>query len=172
MSDAEKQIEKLLKAFNFTLVRETKYKVYRDPEGRVFVTSKTASDFRWAKSAIADLKKIISSSPRSEILTVADFEEREKAIQLERQAKIVPQRAGGGAGPKSNGTGILYRVIKVQERTEAEKAADRKRDEDERAAEAENQATPRDPRSLPLQVIYHLAVGRAVPDPRLAATEH
>jgi len=36
----------------------------------------------------------------------------------------------------------------------------------------ENQATPSDPRSLPRQVIYHFAVGRAVPDPRLAATEH
>lgn len=36
---------------------------------------------------------------------------------------------------------------------------------------AENQGTPRDPRSLPRQVIYHFAVGRAVPDPRLAAPE-
>jgi len=36
---------------------------------------------------------------------------------------------------------------------------------------AESQGTPHDPRSLPRQVIYHFAVGRAVPDPRLAAPE-
>jgi hypothetical protein len=34
----------------------------------------------------------------------------------------------------------------------------------------ENEAMPRkDPRALPQQVIYHFAVGRAVPDPRLEA---
>ena len=48
--------------------------------------------------------------------------------------------------------------------------------EEQRAGEASKPATPqdsvqRDGRSLPQQVIYHFAVGRAVLDPRLAAPE-
>jgi len=40
----------------------------------------------------------------------------------------------------------------------------------EQLAEKRNDAQPRkDPRNLPRQVIYHFAVGRAVPDPRLEA---
>jgi len=36
--------------------------------------------------------------------------------------------------------------------------------------ENEGEAEPRrDPRTLPRQVIYHFAVGRAIPDPRLEA---
>jgi hypothetical protein len=36
--------------------------------------------------------------------------------------------------------------------------------------EKKNDALPlKDPRTLPRQVIYHFAVGRAVPDPRLEA---
>ena len=36
--------------------------------------------------------------------------------------------------------------------------------------ENEEEAEPRrDPRTLPRQVIYHFAVGRAIPDPRLEA---
>jgi hypothetical protein len=38
----------------------------------------------------------------------------------------------------------------------------------EQLQEKENDALPRkDPRKLPRQVIYHFAVGRAVPDPRI-----
>lgn len=50
----------LLRQHNFILVRQNKHKVYRNPEGKVYVVGNTPSDCRWAQNALRTLKRVIN----------------------------------------------------------------------------------------------------------------
>lgn len=146
MSDPVKQLDMLLKQNGFKLVRQDKHKVYKSVGlgGRVFVTSSTPSDtFRWAKNAITDLKQVIASPPRAEVLAIAEYE-RARASRIGMQ-KTERARIGLGSGGnhRSRGTGFIYvskEPVELTPEQIAEKERIRlKREAEEAAWKAERQ---------------------------------
>lgn len=145
MANPEKQLELMLRDHGFKLVRQGVHLVYKSARlgNRVFVTSATPSDCRWAKRAIAILKQVIAQPPRAELLAIEEFE-RERAAQIglksETKASVGLRRTGGG---KSRGTGFYYDDVKEVELTEAQVAERErirlKREADEAAWKAERQ---------------------------------
>jgi hypothetical protein len=104
--DCAKVLSRTLRENGFEIARETKHRVWKQRgTGRIFVTSLTPSDVHWAKCALDNLRRVLAAPPRSEILTISEFEDSERKIQLVKQEK---QRAGGAAPSKSEGTGFTY----------------------------------------------------------------
>jgi hypothetical protein len=60
----ETSIEEMLRAYKFRLVSQNKHLKYRDPEGRIFIRSKTPSDWRTERNMVASLRRI-GSAPRA-----------------------------------------------------------------------------------------------------------
>ena len=56
------RLQRILDDHGFVLVRQKKHRVYRNGEGRTFVTSASPSDVRWERNAIAILKRITRMS--------------------------------------------------------------------------------------------------------------
>jgi hypothetical protein len=50
----------LLRQHKFVLIRHNKHRVYRNPEGKVYVVGNTPSDWRWAMNALKTLKRVIN----------------------------------------------------------------------------------------------------------------
>jgi hypothetical protein len=77
--DPQKQISELLGKYDFDLVRQRKHKVYRNPDGLIFVTASTPSDRRASHNALSILKRVLRRrdasdevvAPRPEPPTVA-----------------------------------------------------------------------------------------------------
>ncbi|MGA8489392.1 MAG: hypothetical protein WB711_03155 [Terriglobales bacterium] len=53
------QLMELLEQHKFDLVRQRKHRIYRNPDGLVFVTASTPSDRRSPHNALADLRRIL-----------------------------------------------------------------------------------------------------------------
>jgi predicted RNA binding protein YcfA (HicA-like mRNA interferase family) len=53
------QLIKLLRENSFNLVRQRKHKIYRNPEGRMFVISSTPSDRQAPQNALSTLKRVL-----------------------------------------------------------------------------------------------------------------
>lgn len=106
MADPEKQLNNLLRDNRFQLVRQTHHKVYRNPEGKVFVTSLTPSDYRWSQNALTTLKKVLVSPPVPEVIAISEFERQQAAAVIQAQAK--EPGPGHNKQKHSDGTGILY----------------------------------------------------------------
>lgn len=105
-ANAQKQVDTLLRQQNFRLVRQAKHRVWRNPDGKVFVTAATPSDWRAVKNQITVLKHVIASDPVPEVVAISEFERREALAKLARQEKKAP---GAAAGPaKSKGCGYTY----------------------------------------------------------------
>ncbi len=111
MANPAREHEALLRRHRFVLISENKHRKYKDPEGRVYIVSKTPSDWRAWQNAVSTLKRVIANLvPSSELLE----EERqrralEEFIQLEAQRKpSVVGISGAGKGKKSRGTGFIY----------------------------------------------------------------
>jgi hypothetical protein len=131
----EKQLDKLLKQYRFILVRQDKHHVYRNHEGKVYVTASTPSD-RWAlQNQFSELKRVIASPPMATILALEAFERRlaeNRATRLAIEAaKAQLQKRGGNGGQysKTNGTGFYYDEPKVVVVNPEQQARDK---EDER----------------------------------------
>ena len=111
MANPAKEHEELLRRHRFVLVSENKHLKYKDPAGRVYIVSKTPSDW-WAwRNALTTLKRVIANSvPSSELLEEArQRQELEQYIQLEAQRKpSCPGIKGAGKKAKSKGTGFFY----------------------------------------------------------------
>lgn len=106
MSDPLKQHDALLRQHQFELVRQGKHFIYRNPEGKVYVTSATPSDSRWAKTALTTLKRVIDSPPVPMTLAISEFDREQAANLLAGDSK---QRGPGhGKQKHSGGTGIGY----------------------------------------------------------------
>lgn len=112
MSNPEKQLHNLLRDNRFQLVRQTHHKVYRNHEGKVFVTSLTPSDYRWSQNALTTLKKVLSSPPVPEVVAISEFERQQAAAVIQPHSK---EPGPGHTKQKSNGggTGFTY-IDKVQ----------------------------------------------------------
>ena len=110
MSNLIAQHEMLLKQHGFKLVRHDKHLVYKNPENKVYVISTTPSDHRWAKNAIAVLKRVIAEPAKPMVVAISEFE-REQAAQLiqgQEKQKVVTPGMGRGKQRRSRGTGIYY----------------------------------------------------------------
>jgi hypothetical protein len=130
MSDPAKVLDRMLRENNFELERGRKHQIYRQKStNRIFVTPSSGSDnYRGLKNAISSLNKVLAAPPRSEVLTLAEFEENERKIQLSKQQKV---SAGSSAPKKSKGCGILYidRKTPSQPMTAEQKEKSRKASE-------------------------------------------
>lgn len=140
MADAAKQLDALLRQHGFKLVPGCKkHLVYKSVGlgGRIFVMSATPSDsYHGAKNALADLRRVIASPPRAEILAIEDYE-RARAAQIGLQKT---ERAGAGVGSgrnhSSRGTGFIYVSKEVVELTPEQIAEKEQRREKRQAEEA------------------------------------
>jgi hypothetical protein len=111
MANPAREHEALLRRHGFVLVSENKHRKYKDPEGRVYIVSKTPSDWRAWRNAVATLKRAIANAvPSSELLEEErQRRELEASIALEAQRKpSVVGISGAGKGTKSRGTGFVY----------------------------------------------------------------
>lgn len=106
MADSAKQLESLLRQHNFRLIRETRHLVYRNREGKVFVCSKTPSDYRASHNMLTRLKLVIASPPRPEVVAISDFEREQAALVIQPQNKL--PGLGGGKQKHSEGVGIYW----------------------------------------------------------------
>jgi len=102
MSDPVKQIESLLHQHNFRLIRETKHRVYRNPAGQIFVCGSTPSDYRAAKNALANLRHVIESPAKPEIVAVSEFE------KTAAFTTPPPRRLGHNKQKRSKSIGIYW----------------------------------------------------------------
>jgi hypothetical protein len=106
MSDPVKQLETLLRQEKYTLIREGKHLVYRNPKGQTFVTAATPSDHRWAKNQLATLRRQIAGEGVRVPLVVAI------ADANRAQARPVPARplptARKATKNGNRGIGIRY----------------------------------------------------------------
>jgi hypothetical protein len=69
--DPQHQLIELLHRNEFDLVRQRKHRVYRNPDGLVFVTASTPSDRRASQNALSTLKRILGRSiPQAQSLPV------------------------------------------------------------------------------------------------------
>ena len=113
MSDPVKQLENMLRDNHFQLVRQTHHKVYRNPDGKVFVTSLTPSDYRWAQNALTTLRRTIVSPPVPEVIAISEFERQQAASIIQPQSK--EPGPGHTKQKSSRGTGFVYIDKKIQE---------------------------------------------------------
>jgi hypothetical protein len=143
---AERERARLLKQHGFVLVRETRHKIYRNPEGKTFVTPSTPSDARGVFNSLSDLKRVIAQPPMCELLAIADHEKREQLRREQQTAReaaqaLAKKRNGGGYG-KGHGTGFTYIDHGVQLTPEEKKVQAERRQqeaEDDKLARQERQ---------------------------------
>ena len=108
--DPVTKLERTLKEHRFVLIRQSTHRVFRNPEGRTFVCASTPSDtFRWAKNALAELKRVIESQPKPEVVAVSEYQREQAARVISGESKPNQQGIqGAGRGKKSRGTGFIY----------------------------------------------------------------
>src|SRR5205809_1048134 len=124
-ASAQKQVDALLREHGFRLVRQTKHHVWRNPQGKVFVTPSTPSDWRAWRNRLTDLKKVIASDPVPEVIAISEHERRQALEKIAAQEKKV---AGARGAAKSKGCGFTYIDKKpeaVSTRPPEEKLAER-----------------------------------------------
>lgn len=96
--EPQKQLETMLEEHGFELVRQNTHLVYKNPEGKVFVTSKTPSDFRAALNNVSYLKKVLAtksqskSLPRFEAPTVQAPPQAKEPSHTGRQLGLTKER--------------------------------------------------------------------------------
>lgn len=131
-ANAQQQVDALLRQNNFRLVRQTKHRVWRNPDGKVFVTPSTPSDWRAVKNQVTDLRRILASDPVPEVVAISEYERREALAKLARQEK----KTGGAAGAaKTKGTGFTY-IDKQREVTSTLTPEQRQAEREQRAWES------------------------------------
>lgn len=110
----EIQVQRLLKAHEFVLVRQDRHKVYRNPQSKIFVTAATPSDWRaWANS-LSDLKRVIQNPPTPMVQAISDFERQQAAAVIQPQQKN-SEGHGRTKQRRSHGTGFVYEDRKTPE---------------------------------------------------------
>ena len=136
MADTAKQLESLLRQHTFHLIRETRHLVYRNREGKVFVCSKTPSDYRASRNMLTRLKLVIESPPRPEVVAISEFEREQAALIIQPQNKL--PGPGGGKQKHSEGVGIYWEET---EQPTIEQEAIRKEQQERARKNKEDQRT-------------------------------
>jgi len=110
MSNALAKHDALLCQHKFVLVRDDKHKVYRNPEGKVYVTAATPSDWRAGFNMLKALKRCIAEPAKPLVLAINDFEREQAAQLIQGQPKLQHAAHGMGSGKQkhSRGTGFIY----------------------------------------------------------------
>jgi hypothetical protein len=126
MANPVKEHEELLRRHRFVLVGENKHLKYKDPAGRVYIVSKTPSDWHAWQNALSTLKRVIANPvPTSEVI---EEERQRKALEptIQLTVTVKPPKGMQGAGKKAKrkGVGIFYdddkRLKKEEERKRRE----------------------------------------------------
>jgi hypothetical protein len=110
MSNALAKHDALLRQHKFVLVRDDKHKVYRNPEGKVYVTAATPSDRRAGFNMLTALKRCIVEPAKPMVIAINDFEREQAAQLIQGQQKLQHAAHGMGSGKRkhSRGTGFIY----------------------------------------------------------------
>ena len=144
MSSTLAKHDALLRQHKFVLVREDKHKVYRNSEGKVYVTSATPSDWRAEFNMLTALKRCIAEPAKPMVIAISDFE-REQAARL-IQGRQKPQHTAHGMGSgkqkHSRGTGFIYdgpRIVPLEEQAIREAQRRQARENAQRRAEENRQ---------------------------------
>src|SRR5580704_8020529 len=61
--DSKEEVFRLLKEHKASLIRQRRHRVYRLPDGRIFVTSLTQTDERGWRNCLAQLRKLLGAVP-------------------------------------------------------------------------------------------------------------
>jgi len=144
MSSALAKHDALLRQHKFVLVREDRHKVYRNPEGKVYVTSATPSDWRAEFNMLKSLKRCIAEPPKPMVIAISDFEREQAAQLIQGQQKQQHSAHGMGCGKQkhSRGTGFIYdgpRIVLPEEQAIREAQRRRARENAQRRAEENRQ---------------------------------
>ena len=144
MSSTLAKHDALLRQHKFVLVREDKHKVYRNPEGKVYVTSATPSDWRAEFNMLTALKRCIAEPAKPMVIAISDFE-REQAAQLiqgQQKQQHIAHGMGSGKQKHSRGTGFIYdgpRIATLEEQATREAQRRQARENAQRRAEENRQ---------------------------------
>src|SRR2546429_9045113 len=107
MSNALAKHDALLCQHKFVLVRDDKHKVYRNPEGKVYVTAATPSDWRGGVNMLKTLKRCIAEPAKPLGLAINDFEKEQAAQLIQGQPKL--QHAAPGMRSEERRVGKEWR---------------------------------------------------------------
>src|SRR5947208_15530768 len=110
MSNALAKHDALLCQHKFVLVRDDKHKVYRNPEGKVYVTAATPSDWRAGFNMRKALKRRIPAPAKPLVLAINDFERDQAAQPIQVQPKLQHGAHGMASGKQrhSRATGFMH----------------------------------------------------------------
>jgi hypothetical protein len=144
MSNALAKHDALLIQHKFVLVRHDKHKVYRNPEGKVYVTAATPSDWRAGFNMLKALKRCIAEPAKPMALAINDFEREQAAQLIQGQPKLrhAAHAMGSGKQKHSRGTGFIYdgpRMMIPEEQGIREVQRQRARENARRRAEEKRQ---------------------------------
>lgn len=144
MSSTLAKHDALLRQHKFVLVREDKHKVYRNPEGKVYVTSATPSDWRAGFNMLTALKRCIAEPAKPMVVAISDFEREQAAQLIQGQQKQQHTAHGMGCGKQkhSRGTGFIYdgpRIVTLEEQATREAQRRQARENAQRRAEEKRQ---------------------------------
>jgi hypothetical protein len=140
MSNALAKHDALLRQHKFVLVRDDKHKVYRNPEGKVYVTAATPSDWRAGFNMLTALKRCIVEPAKPMVIAIDDFEREQAAQLIQGQRKLQHSAHGMGSGKQkhSRGTGFIYdgpRMMTPEEQAIREAQRQQARENAQRRAE-------------------------------------
>lgn len=65
MAAPEIELQRLLREHGFTLERQTKHQVWKNPQGKTFVCAMTPSDKFAMQNALADLRRLVGWKPEA-----------------------------------------------------------------------------------------------------------
>ena len=111
MANPAKRLESLLRLHRFELVAQNKHLKYKNPQGRVYIMSKTPSDIRAGHRMLATLKRVIADPPPTSEVIEEERQKRELEASIALEAQRKPSLvgvSGAGKGKKSKGIGIYY----------------------------------------------------------------
>src|SRR5207253_9502105 len=115
MSNALAKHDALLCQHKFVLVRDDKHKVYRNPEGKVYVTAATPSDWRAGLNMLKALKRCIAEPAKPLVLPINDLEREQEAQLIPGPPKLQHAAHGLGSGKQkhSSGTAVIYDGLRI-----------------------------------------------------------
>jgi hypothetical protein len=135
--NAARKLEQMLHQHNFKPVRHNSHRVFKNHEGKIFVTALTPSDYRWAHNAVTQLKRVISNPVQPMILAISDFEREQATEKIAGQQKHQIGQSNGKS-KHSKGTGFIYedrnvlteedKLQRETQRKQAQENAQRRRD--------------------------------------------
>ena len=105
-NNALKTHDRLLREHGFVEVRSTRHRIFRNPQGKVYVTAATPSDWRVGHQMLTSLRRVIANPAKPMVIAIADYEREAAAAKIAAQPKAVQGISGGAS--RGRGTGFIY----------------------------------------------------------------